>query len=128
MQTLRYSINVRRTTPRKNGFSSVIFNVHYRKITAGRKPARYYKIEFAVKLDVSICLHVIDVYEGCYARNAVISAGDRHQASVLVHLDIIKTVAAQVFTVQLLNDFSVVHIHDQSTVINGGSKDIRLRG
>lgn len=30
MQTLRYSINVRRTTPRKNGFSSVIFNVHYR--------------------------------------------------------------------------------------------------
>lgn len=30
MQTLRYSVNVRRTTPRKNGYSSVIFNVHYR--------------------------------------------------------------------------------------------------
>lgn len=30
MQKLKYSIHVRRTTPRKNGFSSVIFNIHHR--------------------------------------------------------------------------------------------------
>ncbi len=33
MQNLRYSIHKRRTTPRKNGRSSVIFNIHYRNKT-----------------------------------------------------------------------------------------------
>jgi len=30
MQKLKYSIHVRRTAPRKNGYTSVIFNVHHR--------------------------------------------------------------------------------------------------
>ncbi|MBR6291760.1 MAG: hypothetical protein IKR33_03055, partial [Bacteroidales bacterium] len=30
MIKIKYSIHTRRTTPRKNGYTSVIFNIHYR--------------------------------------------------------------------------------------------------
>ena len=33
MQKLKYRIHIRRTTPRKNGYSSVIFNIQYRNQT-----------------------------------------------------------------------------------------------